>query len=184
MVGLRTAQKEMTRNLLLQKGLQLFNEQGYGATSVDDIAGGVGTTRTTFYLHFPSKGELVRSLVDEVDEVLTRADNPPLEDVVASNDRALIRAFLNRKFDQWAEIKPYITAAHQAAAFEPAIQEIIDAWFDHAIDSIEEGLNRTNRFDPGSVGFDAHLPLVSWSSSPGVGCAWAGPSSARWHSKP
>ena len=39
MVGLRKAQKEMTRNLLLDKGLELFNEQGYSATTVDDIAG-------------------------------------------------------------------------------------------------------------------------------------------------
>lgn len=150
MVGLRKAQKEMTRRLLLEKGLELFNEQGYSATTIDDIAAGVGTTRTTFYLHFPSKGDLVRSLVDQVDEMLTSIDDPSMTDVVASNDRNLIKIYLGHKFDQWADIKPYITAAHQAAAVEPDIQTTIDQWFDHAIDDLEAGLNKANRFDPES----------------------------------
>lgn len=148
MVGLRKAQKEMTRKLLLDKGLELFNSQGYAATTVDDIANAVGTTRTTFYLHFPSKGDLVRSLVETADEMLTSIDDPSLTDVIASNDRELIRVFLGHKFDQWADIKPYITATHQAAAVEPDIQTTIDQWFDHAIDDIEAGLNKTNRFAP------------------------------------
>ena len=63
MVGLRKAQKEMTRSLLLEKGLELFIANGYAATTVDEIAAAVGTTRTTFYMHFPSKGELVLSLI-------------------------------------------------------------------------------------------------------------------------
>lgn len=149
MVGLRKAQKEMTRNLLLEKGLELFNSQGYSATTIDDIAAGVGTTRTTFYLHFPSKGDLVRSLVETVNDILTSVDDPSLTDVVASNDRRLIREFLSHKFDQWMDIKPYITATHQAAAVEPDIQITIDQWFDGAIAEIEAGLNRANRFDPG-----------------------------------
>jgi len=148
MVGLRKAQKEMTRNLLLDKGLELFNQQGYSATTVDDIAAGVGTTRTTFYLHFPSKGDLVRSLVETVDEMLTSIDKPSLTEVIASNDRELIKVFIGHKFDQWPDIKPYITAAHQAAAVEPDIQVTIDQWFDHAIDDIEAGLNLANRFEP------------------------------------
>ncbi len=150
MVGLRKAQKEMTRKLLLDKGLELFNSRGYSATTVDDIAAGVGTTRTTFYLHFPSKADLVRSLVDTADEMMTSIDDPSMTDVVASNNRELITVYLGHKFDQWAELKPFITATHQAAAVEPDIQTTIDQWFDHAIDSLEAGLNKANRFDPDS----------------------------------
>jgi AcrR family transcriptional regulator len=140
----------MTRRLLLEKGLELFNEQGYAATTVDDIAAGVGTTRTTFYLHFPSKGDLVRSLVETVDEMLTSIDDPSLPDVVASNDPKLIREFLGHKFDQWPDIKPYILATHQAAAIEPDIQTTIDQWFDHAIDDMARGLDQAGRFDKGT----------------------------------
>lgn len=150
MAGLRVAQKEMTRNMLLERALDLFNSVGYAATTVDDIAEAVGTTRTTFYLHFPSKADLVRSLVQTVDDILTSIDDPTLTGVVASNDRQQIKIFLGHKFDQWAEIKPYIQAAHQAAATEADIQATIDAWFDHAIGDMEKGLNQVKRFDPGT----------------------------------
>ena len=140
----------MTRRLLLEKGLDLFEEKGYAATTVDDIAAAVGTTRATFYAHFPSKAQLMRSLVERSNEMLTEADVPPLHSVVESGDRELIRVWLARKFDQWAEIRPYVVAAHQAAASEPDIQAALDQWFDSAIDDMQAGLDRSGRFDPTS----------------------------------
>jgi AcrR family transcriptional regulator len=138
----------MTRQLLLDRGLELFEEKGYPATTVDDIAAAAGTTRATFYLHFPSKADLMRSLVETTDDLLTRADVPPLPEVVRSGNREQIRTWLDRKFDQWAEIRPYVTAAHQAAASEPDIQKSLDQWFESAIGDIVDGLNAAERFDP------------------------------------
>jgi len=140
----------MTRRLLLEKGLELFEQKGYAATTVDDIASSVGTTRATFYSHFASKAQLMRSLVERSNELLTEADVPPLHSVVESGDREQIRAWLGRKFDQWAEIRPYVVAAHQAAASEPDIQTALDQWFDTAIDDMQAGLDRAGRFDPSS----------------------------------
>ncbi len=135
---------------MLEKGLELFEEKGYAATTVDDIAAAVGTTRATFYSHFPSKARLMRSLVERTNEMLTQNDVPPLQSVVESGDRELIRAWLARKFDQWAEIRPYVVAAHQAAASEPDIQAALDQWFDSAIDDMVAGLVRAGRFEPAS----------------------------------
>lgn len=140
----------MTRRLLLEKGLELFEAKGYSATTVDDIAAGVGTTRATFYAHFPSKAQLMQSLVARSNEMLTAADVPPLHSVVESGDRGQIRVWLERKFDQWVEIRPYVTAAHQAAASEPEIQAGLDQWFDGAIDDMQAGLDRAGRFEPSS----------------------------------
>lgn len=53
MVSLREAQKQMTRRLLLDAGLELFTTKGYAATTVDDIATAAGTTRVTFYATSP-----------------------------------------------------------------------------------------------------------------------------------
>jgi AcrR family transcriptional regulator len=140
----------MTRQLFLDKGLELFEEKGFAATTVDDISAAVGTTRATFYAHFPSKAQLMRSLVERSNEMLTEADVPPLHSVVESGDRELIRAWLARKFDQWADIRPYVVAAHQAAASEPDIQAALDQWFDTAIDDMVAGLDSAGRFDPAS----------------------------------
>ena len=77
----------MTRRLLLEMAFELFEQKGYAATTVDDIAVAVGTTRATFYAHFPSKGQLMLVLVARSNRILSEADVPPLRSVVASGDR-------------------------------------------------------------------------------------------------
>lgn len=148
--SIREAQKQMTRRLLLEKALELFEQKGYAATTVDDIAVAVGTTRATFYAHYPSKGHLMLVLVERSNRILTEADVPPLRSVVESGDRSQIKLWLSRKFDQWADIRPYVMAAHQAAASEPEIQAALDGWFDDAIDNMQAGLDLADRFEESS----------------------------------
>ena len=171
----------MTRRLFLDKGLELFEEKGFAATTVDDISAAVGTTRATFYSHFPSKAQLMRSLVERSNEMLTEADVPPLHSVVESGDRELIRVWLARKFDQWADIRPYVVAAHQAAASEPDIQAALDQWFDTAIDDMQAGLDSAGVLTRPAAGSGARWPSANWSSFPGAGCGSAGPWTAILH---
>lgn len=147
MTNLRQAQKQMTRQLLLDNGLACMMENGYAATSVDRIARAAGATRATFYLHFSSKAELVRSLVEHANKVFVAADQPPLDQVVASNDREIIRTWISRKFHQWAQLKAHLVVIHQAASVEPEIQAMLDGWFDVAIGQMQSGLERTERFE-------------------------------------
>lgn len=148
MATLRDAQKQLTRKLLLEKGLELFQSKGYASTTIDDIAAGAGTTRTTFYLHFTSKVQLMVELINEVDAILTEADDPPLSTVIELGRRDLVQAWLDRKFDQWVTIRPYLLAAHQAAPSEPEIDATIEKWFEDTAASMNEGLDRAGRFDP------------------------------------
>jgi len=146
MAGLRQRQKQQTRALLLDAALALFDEKGYVATTIDDIANAATTTRATFYLHFSSKADLMRDLIERVDEILVGADDPPLAEVVAAGSRELIEQYLSRKFDQWAEIRPYITAANQAAPNEPAVADVVEGWFEATANQMHDGLNRADRF--------------------------------------
>ena len=146
-MSLRAAQKQMTYDLFLEKALELFGEKGYAATTVDHIAQAAGSTRTTFYLHFAGKAEVMAALLEKVDRILTSADNPPLSEVVESGSRELIRAWIERKFSQWDEIKPYLTASFQAT-HEPAVVERTESWFEHAVGDMSQGLERAGRFTP------------------------------------
>lgn len=146
-MSLRAAQKAMTRELFIEKALELFGEKGYAATTIDDIAQAAGSTRTTFYLHFPSKVEVMSALLERADTILTSVDDPPLVTVVASGSRYLIRTWLDRKFSQWDDIKPYLTASTQAA-HEPEIAEQIERWFEMTVAEMTEGLTRADRFPP------------------------------------
>src|SRR6187431_1552545 len=136
MANLRDRQKQQTRELLLSVALELFETKGYAATTIDDIAVAATTTRATFYLHFASKADLMKSLIDHADLILTEVDDPPLADVVASGRRDLVEQYLSRKFDQWAVIRPYVVAANQAAPSEPAVAEVIERWFDDTADAM------------------------------------------------
>lgn len=57
--------KEQTRVDILRAAAALFRAQGYGETSLSDIASYVGVGRTTLYEYFTDKEDILVSLVDE-----------------------------------------------------------------------------------------------------------------------
>lgn len=150
MSSLRDAQKQMTRRLLLESGLTVFQEKGYAAATIDDIASGAGTTRTTFYLHFPSKSQLMQAIIVDINEMLVGADDPTLEQVIESGDRELIKGWIAKRFDQWPELMPKVKAANQAASADPEIELAVEKWFEGAIGEIHRGLDAAQRFEPAS----------------------------------
>ena len=157
MAGLRKAQKEMTRRLLLSTALDLFQTKGYAATTIDDIAAAAGTTRVTFYAYFPSRADLMKALIGQLNELLGRTESPThgstartLVDIVAGGDAAKIGPWLRETASNWDTIRPYTKAAFEAAAVDPEIRALLDEWLDGAISDIAEGLDKAGRFAPES----------------------------------
>lgn len=132
----------------MDSALRAFEEKGYAATTVDDIATGAGATRTTFYLHFSSKVELLWVVLADLDALVARSDSMSLEQVVAAGDRAQIRSWAERRFNQWPEVMPRLRAAFQAAGVEPEVAVAVQAWFEAAISEIHSGLDAADRFPP------------------------------------
>ncbi len=54
-----TSRAERTRALLQGVALRLFSEQGYDATTVEQIAREAGVSHMTFFRHFPTKDAVV-----------------------------------------------------------------------------------------------------------------------------
>jgi TetR/AcrR family transcriptional regulator len=61
----RTREKERRRKAILDAAKQLFFEQGFTSTTMDQIAGLVELSKGTLYLYFKSKEELYISLLVE-----------------------------------------------------------------------------------------------------------------------
>src|SRR5258705_1551600 len=61
--------------------LDLFIEEGYDKTSLREIAEKLGVTKAALYYHFPTKDDIVRSLIDQriaaVEELLRWAAEQP-----------------------------------------------------------------------------------------------------------
>ncbi|MGW2823634.1 TetR/AcrR family transcriptional regulator [Streptomyces sp. NPDC001443] len=168
MANLRQAQKQMTRRLLLESGLDLFTTKGYAATKVDDIATAAGTTRVTFYAYFPSRSDLMKALIDErLNEALQRVRSPEhgstAQDLVATvtaGTPEAIGAWLRRTADSWPEIRPIIRVGRDAAAVDPELRDLVERWLEEAISDIEDGLTAAGRLEPHQRRFRGVLAMA------------------------
>lgn len=62
---LRQAQRELTRRRIRDAARDLFYEHHYDATTVDQIANAAGLTRSTLYLHYRDKAEVLADITAE-----------------------------------------------------------------------------------------------------------------------
>ncbi|MEU0536914.1 TetR family transcriptional regulator [Amycolatopsis tolypomycina] len=69
--GLRERKKARTRAAIQRHALRLFHEQGYSATTVDQIAAAAEISPSTFFRYFPTKEATV--LYDPFDPLLIEA---------------------------------------------------------------------------------------------------------------
>ncbi|NEW70618.1 TetR/AcrR family transcriptional regulator [Streptomyces rhizosphaericus] len=98
---------------LVRAALELFTEQGYDATTVNEIADRAGLTKTTFFRHFRDKREVLFAGQDTHTRLLADAiaaapgTATPLEAVSAALD-ALTATFTDDRRDVGARLRPVI----------------------------------------------------------------------------
>ena len=66
--GLRERKKAQTRDSIQSHALRLFREQGYAATTIEQIIAAADVSESTLFRYFPTKEDLV--LQDEYDPVI------------------------------------------------------------------------------------------------------------------
>jgi AcrR family transcriptional regulator len=91
--GLRERKKARTRAAIQREALRLFREQGYDATTIDQIAEAAEFSPSTFFRYFPSKEDVV--MYDDLDPAMIaayRAQPPGVSPIAAL--RAAMRTVL------------------------------------------------------------------------------------------
>jgi AcrR family transcriptional regulator len=96
--GLRARKQQRQRAEIVAAGMRLFSEQGFEATTVDQIAEAAELSRRTLFRYFATKGDIVMDWARGTTETLCTAlrDRPPGEPHLLSL-RAAFQA-LNHSF--------------------------------------------------------------------------------------
>lgn len=103
--GLRERKKAKTRAAIQRHALRLFREQGYEATTVEQIAAAAEVSPSTFFRYFPTKEDVV--LYDPFDPILLAAieaqpaELSPLEAIREAMLAAFAAASAEDTAEQW-----------------------------------------------------------------------------------
>jgi AcrR family transcriptional regulator len=141
--GLRERKKQRTRDALIRAALELFTEQGYDATTVDEIAAAVDVSQRTYFRYFANKEEVVFAVQEMVEarfleELRARPDaEAPLTalrravmvawDDIGSAIESVVPVELHMRSYRMIESTPALVAAHlrRSSDLEEQISHLI-----------------------------------------------------------
>ncbi|MGH3300208.1 MAG: TetR family transcriptional regulator [Streptosporangiaceae bacterium] len=107
-VGLRERKKARTRAAIRQNALRLFRQQGYYATTIEQIADAAEVSPATFFRYFPTKEDVV--LQDDIDVISLDAlsAQPPELGPIAAFRAAATETFASLSPDDLARFRETI----------------------------------------------------------------------------
>lgn len=121
---LREEQKATTRRRILETAHSLFVERGYAAVTIDDITSTVGCSRATFYLHFPSKMEVLAKIGAETVDQRALTVYADLDRVLQTGEREAFVAWVRRALAWFSDNRTLLPAWDEASVLEPEFRRI------------------------------------------------------------
>jgi AcrR family transcriptional regulator len=99
--GLRERKKAKTRAAIREHALRLFENQGYAATTVDQIVEAADVSQSTFFRYFPTKEDVI--VTDDFDAVIAAEMHAQPQDLhpVEAIRRSIRSAFENVSAEEW-----------------------------------------------------------------------------------
>jgi AcrR family transcriptional regulator len=139
--GLREAQRQLTRERLVDAAVVLFGARGFRAVTIEQIAAEAGANRATFYLHFRNKEDVANAigdrLVPHIQAIFAALDalpDPTVEDV---------RAWLVQGLaEQTEERRNLLAVATEANVADPDLADDYLRFIDLFIDAMPNYLAR------------------------------------------
>jgi AcrR family transcriptional regulator len=143
--GLRERKKARTRAAIREHAFRLFREQGYDATTVEQIAEAAEVSPSTFFRYFPTKEDVV--LQDDMDLLWLEAirEQPPEVGPITALRAGVHTAFARMGEAEWAQLRETTELALAVPAVRARMLEELARTTQALAEAVAE---RTGR-DPG-----------------------------------
>ena len=120
----RAQQARATRRRIIDQAAKLFIEQGYAATTLDQISTAAGVAVQTVYFHFRNKATVLKEVVDVAavgdDEPVPVMDRPWVRRVRKEPDgRRALAIYLRNARAIFERIAPIMKTVRDAAGSDP-----------------------------------------------------------------
>ncbi|MCK9248861.1 MAG: TetR/AcrR family transcriptional regulator [Solirubrobacteraceae bacterium] len=135
---------EMTRSI--REALERLFAAGHVYTDlgVNEIVAEAGIPRSTFYVYFADRSDMLREVYLQSWRTLGRATQP-WWDLDGAADRAAVRAVMAALVWTYRPHMAVMAAVHDAAAYDPAVRELVDRLMSRSIAAATEHLQRGQR---------------------------------------
>lgn len=107
--GVRRGRPGYDQETVLRRAVELFNRQGYDATSMGDIAKDLGLTKSAIYHHVPSKEHLLAAALDEALGELTTAIDEATDATAGTSAAVRLEAVVHRSVQILIDHLPAVT---------------------------------------------------------------------------
>jgi AcrR family transcriptional regulator len=94
---------------VLRRAIEVFNRQGYEATSIGDLARELGLTKSAIYHHVPSKEALLAAALDEALDGLAAAIDDAADAALTTSAYDRLRAAVRQSVEILADHLPAVT---------------------------------------------------------------------------
>jgi AcrR family transcriptional regulator len=140
--GLRERKKARTHADIQAAALQLFQRQGYNATTADQIAEAAKISRITFFRYFPSKADVVLHELFDTTFVEAFRVQPPRCSPVHAMRSALQAAFLDPPDGERARVQYRDLLLHTIPELRAAMQQRLLGKLELLTELVAERLQR------------------------------------------
>jgi AcrR family transcriptional regulator len=126
------ADEQMTikKRRVIESAIELFSENGYMATTTKEIAAKAGVAEGTIFKHFPSKSELLQSIITKTGEMINHDIQSCLLDQKYENLHDFISTIIERSYEMIKRYYPVLKICSEEVIFqrtitEPGFQELL-----------------------------------------------------------
>ena len=171
--SLKEKQRQEREELILQAAEKVLMERGYHEMSMDEIAVEVGIAKSTVYLHFPKKEDLVVALIEQkMTQFLDIVTETMKQDMSARGKLEIIfqRLYFQRVASTKGVALPLLINLYNSADMRPLvikvegrIRQLARTIHDHLLALLEEG-QKTGEFDdvlPAEVMLGCFFSMIS-----------------------